>query len=732
VATPLVGRDDEAGRACDLLRQPSVRLLTINGPGGMGKTRLAVHIASQLAGEFPAGVAFVALDALKDPDHIATAIAQALHMQDGGRKYALKHLKSYLQSARLLLVLDNFEHLQPAAPFIRELLDSSSNLKIIVTSRILLRLAAEHSFPLPPLALPDPSRLPAADQLIGYAAIQLFVQRAAAVRPGFSLDAANAAAIARLCCRLEGLPLAIELAAARMRLLSAETILGYMQQRLALLTDGPHDAPRRHQTLYNSIEWSYDLLAPADQAVLRRLAVFAGGCSLAAAQAVCGEPDDQLAPLPPILERLAALADQSLLRALPGPNQAQRFGLLEMIRDYAFERLQRSGELAEARDRHLAHYLELADQAAPELAGQGQRLPFEQLAGERDNLRAAVEWALEQGSGAAAMRICSSLETFWYVYGEPEELRRWLATLLAADQPAPVRASALGMLGYELAFMQSDYAQGQAYYRQAVALWRELDDQPRLTDGLARLGEIAMEQGEYAQSHRWYAEALELRRLSGDHEGVVGLQDCVGLVLLRQGDFAAAGAVFAENLRWWRRRKHPRAIAFALNALGMIALYEERWAEAQRLAEQALAVWQGSGDTRGVSSAQNALGPALLYQGQVAQAGECLRDSLLLRWEFHDYDGIAWNLERLAEVALAAGQPERAARLWGRAEELREELGIPLFPAERFRLAPLMARAMAQLPPAIWAGCWADGAAADLAAVVAGEISERRAAGAPS
>ncbi|HYF61872.1 MAG TPA: tetratricopeptide repeat protein, partial [Herpetosiphonaceae bacterium] len=378
-----------------------------------------------------------------------------------------------------------------------------------------------------------------------------------------------------------------------------------------------------------------------------------------------------------------------------------------------------------ARDRHLGHYLDLAAAVAPGLTGHDKRRCFERLACERDNLRAAVEWALERRDGAAVVRLCAGLEAFWYLYGEPAELGRWLAALLIDEQPAAVRASALGMLGYVLAFMQSDYAQGQDYYRQAVALWRELDDQPRLTDGLARLGEIAMEQGQYARSQRWYAEALDLRRLSGDREGVVGLQDCVGLVLLRQGDFAAARAVFAENLRWWQRRNNSRAIAFALNALGMIALYEHRWDEAERLAGQALEVWRGSGDTRGVSSALNALGPALLRQGRVEQARACLRESLLLRWEFHDYDGIAWNLERLAEVALADDQTARAARLWGRAAELREELGIPLFPAERLRLAPLIARAMARLAPDEWSGRWAEGGAAALAEVVAGEIGDR-------
>ncbi|HEY1013733.1 MAG TPA: tetratricopeptide repeat protein, partial [Herpetosiphonaceae bacterium] len=666
-ATPLVGRADETARVCELLRAPATRLLTITGPGGMGKTRLALHVAELLRGEFADGAAFAALDRLAAPEQLCGALAEALGLPAGGRGPALRHISLRLRSARLLLVLDNVEQLQPAAALLGELLAGAPGLQILATSRVRLRLAAEQLFPLPPLALPaaDAPADPAA--LLAYDAIQLFDQRARAFAPGFAVDGSNAAAVAALCRQLEGLPLAIELAAARLRLLSPALMLDYMRQRFELLAGGPQDAPPRHQTLRNAIAWSYDLLGAAEQDLFRRLAVFAGGWSLAAAEAVCPGP---------LIEPLATLVDHSLVQPVAGA--PGRFAMLESIREYALEQLSPSGspsaEEDAARRRHLAWCLALAEREGPELTGSDEGASLARLALERENLRAAVGWALAQGEQRAAISLLAGLPMFWYVAGDPAELNRWLTGLIGAEEPAAVRAEALGMLGYVRAFMRSDYAAGLESYREAVALWRAQDERQLLTNGLARLGEIAMEQGAYDEAHGWYGEALELRRLLGDTEGVVGLRDCIGQVLVRQGRFAAARAVFEETLGWWERRGYPRAIAFSHNSLGMIALYEGRFADARRHHERALAIWRATGDTRGVSSALNALGPALLALGEWRRARDCLAESLRLRWSFHDYDGIAWNLERLAEVAAAAGEAGRAAGLWARADRLREEL----------------------------------------------------------
>lgn len=669
--TPFIGRTRELEQVSGLFQKSHIRLVTLTGAGGSGKTRLALRVARHLP-RFQDGIFFVSLAPLTDPALVPQTIAEVLGVTETAGQALSETLADALRDKRILLVLDNYEHLLDAAPVVGELLDGCRELHVLVTSRTPLHLIREHEYPVEPLPVPDPQRQSAPADLEQYDAVALFVERARAVRPDFELTAGNAFAVAQICVQLDGLPLAIELAAARLKLFSPQNLLNRLEHRLSVLTGGARDQPARQQTLRGTVDWSYSLLTEEERTMFDRLSVFAGGCTIEAAEEVCNVEGDL-----DVLDGITSLVDKSLLRQ--ARESETRYSMLQTIWEYASERLVDSGQLNAIRSAHAAYFFQLAGNLEMELVGPAQAAWMRRLDRELDNLRVALSWLLEERRADAVLQLAGNLWRYWYSRTLFEEGRRWLSA--------------------------------------GLALKDGVDPTGRTYD---RLGTLIWMQGNLLEAKTW----LEMARQVGDAMTVAGTSSTLGLIATEQGQFEQAQLLQEASLQLRRSLGDGRFIAHSLTNLGQLMLAQERFDEARVYLEEAIALSREAGDSWYLGIGLGGLGRAVRGQGDDAKAMTIFRESLRVVRDLGERTESSPGLWGLAQIAADRGDTIRAARLAGARWAGALQHVVVRGSAMEARVHHEITAVRSRVEPEVWDREWEVGRAMSLEEAIAYALEE--------
>jgi predicted ATPase/class 3 adenylate cyclase len=756
---PFIGRERELTAVLGLLRHANVRLVTLTGPGGTGKTRLSLQAAADLLDEYEHGVYFVPLATITDPDLVIPTIAGIFNLKEAGGVPIDALLKQYLAEKHLLLVLDNLEQVVTAAPKIAELLAAAPRLKILTSSREKLRLYGEHEYPVPPLGLPDLKKKPTTAVLSQYEAVALFIQRAKAANPNFEMTDDNARAVAEICVRLDGLPLAIELAAARAKLLAPQAMLERLSSRLKALTGGARDLPARQQTIRGAIDWSYNLLDQSEKTLFVRLGVFVGGWTIEAAEAVCGEglPVD-------VFDGLESLSDKSLIHQVDGVGGETRFMMLEMIREYAGEKLSESGDAHTTQDRHLDYFLALAERAEPEFIRQDQAAWLARLEDELDNVRAALGWSLQQKL-ETGLRLATALGKFWSNYGYLKDGSAWLSQLLAqpdVNTESSSRAKALfvqsELLMYQgevtlaralaqeslvlhqlsgnrhaafdcrtvlgcAALYLSENDSGQTILIECIQFYRETGNKFGLAHALGWLG-IHTDKDDYARAQAYLAESLAIWREMGNISEVSTTLYRLGMMALWQGDYALARSHMEEGLSI-NQTFHKAREGRILIGLGWVAYRQGSYEMARSYLEDSLSVSQEIGDIPHKLWSICHLGYLALRQGNVAEAKALFQEGQKGCSEVGLQSGIIYSLEGLASLAVMQGQPDHAVRLFAWGDAMREASGDSRPPIEQADVDRALATIHAQIDEAAFDAAQAAGRTMSMDEAIALALEEQ-------